>query len=40
MIPKKFVVPTLELYKGLTDPVDHANQYKQRVSTLSFDSDE
>ena len=39
-IPKKFFVSTIELYRGITDPVDHVSQYKQRVSILSFTSEE
>jgi len=40
VIPKKHSAPIMELYRGLADPVEHVNQYKQKISTLSFDSDE
>ena len=34
-IPKKFVVPTMTLYSGVTDPVDHVAHYRQRMTTIS-----
>ena len=36
-IPKRFTVPAMKLYYGMTDPSKHVTQYKKRmITTLSL----
>ncbi|XP_074300061.1 uncharacterized protein LOC141631267 [Silene latifolia] len=38
-LPKKFVVPSMRIYDGTTDPQNHAAYYKQRMLSTSIPSE-